>query len=67
MIAAQIMIGLDGVRFHIKKIYDKLHVHSATEAISKAIKDPLVKGVLLQLMLLHYYVVKLAFTVNILA
>ena len=42
MIAAEIMIGLDGVRFHIKKIYDKLHVHSATEAVSKAIKDRLV-------------------------
>jgi len=42
MIAAKIMIGLDGVRFHIKKIYDKLHVHSATEAVSKALKDRLV-------------------------
>ncbi|SRR6266496_310886 len=42
MIAAKINIGLDGVRFHIKKIYDKLHVHSATEAVSKAIKDRLV-------------------------
>ena len=42
MIAAQIKISLDTVRFHIKKIYDKLHVHSATEAVSKAIKDGLV-------------------------
>ena len=42
MISGQLMIGLDGVRFHIKNIYDKLHVHSATEAISKAIKDKLV-------------------------
>jgi DNA-binding NarL/FixJ family response regulator len=42
MIAAEIKIGLDGVRFHIKKIYDKLHVHSATEAVSKAIKEKLV-------------------------
>lgn len=42
MIADHVQIGIDGVRFHIKKIYDKLHVHSATEAVSKAIKDHLV-------------------------
>jgi DNA-binding NarL/FixJ family response regulator len=42
MIAASVGISLDTVRFHIKKIYDKLHVHSATEAVSKAIKDKLV-------------------------
>ena len=42
MIAADLKISLDTVRFHIKKIYDKLHVHSATEAVSKAIKDRLV-------------------------
>ena len=42
MIAAQIMITIDGVRFHIRKIYDKLHVHSATEAVSKAIRDRLI-------------------------
>lgn len=42
MIAADLKISIDTVRFHIKKIYDKLHVHSATEAVSKAIKDKLV-------------------------
>jgi DNA-binding NarL/FixJ family response regulator len=42
MIAAETKISIDTVRFHIKKIYDKLHVHSATEAVSKAIKDKLV-------------------------
>jgi DNA-binding NarL/FixJ family response regulator len=42
MIAAQVNISLDTVRFHIKKIYDKLHVHSATEAVSKALRDGLV-------------------------
>jgi Response regulator containing a CheY-like receiver domain and an HTH DNA-binding domain len=42
MIAAHINVSLDTVRFHIKKIYDKLHVHSATEAVSKALKDKLV-------------------------
>ena len=42
MIAAELKISIDTVRFHIKKIYDKLHVHSATEAVSKAIKDKLI-------------------------
>lgn len=42
MIAANLKVSIDTVRFHIKKIYDKLHVHSATEAVSKAIKDKLV-------------------------
>ena len=41
MIAAEICISIDTVRFHIKKIYDKLHVHSATEAVSRALKDKL--------------------------
>ena len=42
MIAAELGISIDTVRFHIKKIYDKLHVHSATEAVSRAIRDKLV-------------------------
>jgi DNA-binding NarL/FixJ family response regulator len=42
MIAAKVNVGIDAVRFHIKKIYDKLHVHSAPEAVAKAIRDRLV-------------------------
>jgi DNA-binding NarL/FixJ family response regulator len=42
MIAAQLKISHDTVRFYIKKIYDKLHVHTATEAVSKAIRDRLI-------------------------
>lgn len=42
MIAAELKISHDTVRFYIKKIYDKLHVHTATEAVSKAIKDRLI-------------------------
>lgn len=42
MIAPELGISLDTVRFHIKKIYDKLHVHSATEAVTKALKNKLV-------------------------
>lgn len=41
MIAAEIKISIDTVRFHIKKIYDKLHVHSATEAVSRTLKENL--------------------------
>ena len=42
MIASEINISIDTVRFHIKKIYDKLHVHSSTAAVSKAIKEKIV-------------------------
>ncbi|GAB3006025.1 response regulator transcription factor [Niabella terrae] len=42
MIAAALGISMDTVRFHIKKIYDKLHVHSATEAVTKAIRNKLI-------------------------
>ncbi len=38
MIAAEIGVSVDTVRFHIKNIYDKLHVHSATEAVSKGLR-----------------------------
>ena len=41
MIAAEVKISIDTVRFHIKKIYDKLHVHSATEAVSRTLRDNL--------------------------
>jgi DNA-binding NarL/FixJ family response regulator len=42
MIASQFEISLDTVRSHIRKIYEKLHVHSQTEAVSKAINEKLV-------------------------
>lgn len=42
MIAAQSGISIETVRSHLKKIYDKLHVHSQTEALSKAFKERLV-------------------------
>jgi DNA-binding NarL/FixJ family response regulator len=41
IIAAQLTVSVDTIRFHIKKIYDKLHVHSAAEAVSVALKNRL--------------------------
>ncbi len=37
-IAVSLNISKDTVRFHIKKIYKKLHVHSQAEAVAEAIK-----------------------------
>jgi len=42
LIAADLGISLDTVRTHIKRIYDKLHVRSQIEAVSKAINEKLV-------------------------
>jgi DNA-binding NarL/FixJ family response regulator len=42
MIAAELCISLDTVRTHIKRIYDKLHVRSQIEAVSKAINERIV-------------------------
>jgi DNA-binding NarL/FixJ family response regulator len=42
LIASEFEISIDTVRTHIKKIYEKLHVHSQTEAVSKAINEKLV-------------------------
>ena len=41
MIANDLFIAIDTVRSHIKKIYEKLHVHSKSEAVAKAFKDRL--------------------------
>lgn len=42
LIAAELNISMDTVRTHIKKIYEKLQVHSQTKAVSKAINERLV-------------------------
>ncbi len=41
MIAAKLNITYDTVRAHMKKIYEKLHVASMTEAVAKAINQKL--------------------------
>jgi DNA-binding NarL/FixJ family response regulator len=42
MIADKLNISYETVRSHIKKIYEKLHVASLTEAVSKAMKERIV-------------------------
>lgn len=42
MIASQMNLAFETIRSYIKKIYEKLQVHSATEAVSKAINERLV-------------------------
>jgi DNA-binding NarL/FixJ family response regulator len=36
MVADELSISIETVRTHIKRIYEKLHVHSVAEAIAKA-------------------------------
>ena len=40
--AGQLKISVNTVRDHIRSIYDKLHVHSKTEAVSKALRNRLI-------------------------
>lgn len=42
LIAAECQVSFSTVNFHLKNIYRKLHVNSAIEAVSKAIKEKLV-------------------------
>lgn len=42
MIADEVAISIDTVRFHFKNIYKKLQVHSQAEAVSKAITHKIV-------------------------
>lgn len=42
MIAGACFISIDTVKFHIKNIYEKLHVNSKSEAVIKAMKGKIV-------------------------
>lgn len=41
MVASELFISIDTVRSHIKKVYEKLHVNSKSEAVAKALKTKL--------------------------
>lgn len=42
MMAASLFISIETIRSHIKRIYEKLQVHSQTEAVSKAFNEKLI-------------------------
>lgn len=42
MIADRLSISYHTVNFHIRNIYQKLHVHSVGEAVAKAIRENIV-------------------------
>ena len=42
LIAGQCFISIDTVRAHIRNIYEKLHVHSKSEAVVKAIRGKII-------------------------
>jgi DNA-binding NarL/FixJ family response regulator len=41
--AAAISLSTDTIRFHIRHIYEKLHVHSKSEAVIKALRSGLIR------------------------
>ncbi len=43
LIAAEFGLSIDTVRTHIKSIYEKLQVHSQTEAVAKALNEKLIR------------------------
>jgi DNA-binding CsgD family transcriptional regulator len=41
--AAELGVSVNTVSFHMKHIYGKLHVHSKSEAVAKALRNRLIK------------------------
>jgi DNA-binding NarL/FixJ family response regulator len=42
VIASELFISVDGVRYHLRHIYEKLHVSTRAEAVAKGLKDRLI-------------------------
>lgn len=42
LVAQSLCVSIDTIKTHVRNIYAKLHVHSGTEAVSKAIRDKIV-------------------------
>lgn len=42
-IAGEMFLSVEGVRYHIRHIYEKLQVHSRAEAIAQGLKDRLIR------------------------
>jgi DNA-binding NarL/FixJ family response regulator len=42
LIAAELGVGRETIKTHIRNIYEKLEVHSSTEAVSKALRERIV-------------------------
>jgi DNA-binding NarL/FixJ family response regulator len=40
--AAELRVSVNTVSFHVRQIYDKLHVHSKSEAVAKALRGRLI-------------------------
>ncbi len=41
--AQRLEISINTVRDHIRSVYEKLHVHSKSQAVSKALRDRLIE------------------------
>lgn len=41
--AAELAVSVNTIAFHMKRIYEKLHVHSKSEAVAKALRNRLVR------------------------
>ena len=42
-IAAELFLSVEGVRYHIRHIYEKLQVHSRAEAIAQGLRGRLIR------------------------